>query len=163
MIANSLDMEIMEVMNGISKLTDKGLINVVTKTNDSGIKEEVFDLSVLFDKITIKLIDKLNKEEESNINVYGILEEEFNRKLTPMECEMVDDWKKNNYSNELIKEAVREATLNGVNSLRYIDKILYEWNRKGFKKKEDLKNNKKETKEQVEIYNCDWLESDEEL
>ena len=163
MIANSLDMEIMEVMNGISKLTDKGLINVVTKTNDSGIKEEVFDLSVLFDKITIKIIDKLNKEEESNINVYGILEEEFNRKLTPMECEMVDDWKKNNYSNELIKEAVREATLNGVNSLRYIDKILYEWNRKGFKKKEDLKNNKKETKEQVEIYNCDWLESDEEL
>ncbi len=81
-----------------------------------------------------------------------------------MECEMISSWKKNNYTDELIKEAVREATLNGVSSLRYIDKILYEWSKKGYKNKEDLKKNKKEEKkEEIEIYNCDWLDSDEEL
>ena len=75
---------------------------------------------------------------------------------------MVSSWKKNGYPDELIKEAVREATLNGVTSLRYIDKILYEWNKKGYQKKEDIKR-KEEKKEKVEIYNCDWLDSDEEL
>ena len=75
------------------------------------------------------------------------------------------EWKKNNYPDELIKEAIREATLNGVSSLRYIDKILYEWNKKGYKKKEDLKKNtkKEDTKEKIEIFDCDWLDSDEEI
>lgn len=165
MIASDLNLELVNVMDEIAKIVKKGLLNVATKTNDSGIKEEVVDLSPLFNKITLKVIDELNKDEETNINVYSILEEEFNRKLTPMECEMVDDWKKNDYSNELIKEAVREATLNGVNSLRYIDKILYEWSKKGYKKKEDIKRNdyKEETKEKVEIYDWDWLDSNEEL
>lgn len=163
-IANSLNMDLMKVMQAISNITDRGLINVVTKENESKVKEEVIDLSPLFNKITLKIVDELNKEDKdtNDINVYYIIEEEFNRKLTPMECEMVDDWKKNNYSDELIKEAVREATLNGVTSLRYIDKILYEWNKKGYKRKEDIKKNTN-TDKKVEIYNCDWLDSDEEI
>ncbi len=166
LISNSLNIEQIKVMEGISKLVKKNLINVLIKTNEKGIKEEVFDLAPLFNKITLKVIEELNNEKENDINVYSVLEEEFNRKLSPMECEMVDDWKKNNYSNEIIKEAIREATLNGVNSLRYIDKILLEWNKKGYKTKEDVKkNNKKEFKKEdkVEVYIGNWLDSDEEL
>ena len=162
LIADSLNFDLIHVMEGVSKIVDKGLINVIIKENELGIKEEVFDLSPLFNKITLKIIDELNTKEKDEINVYNVLEEEFGRKLTPMECEMVDDWKKNNYSSDLIREATKEAVLNGVNSLRYIDKILYEWNRKGYKKKEDIKKTPKK-KEQVEIYNCDWLDVDEEI
>ena len=164
-ISNDLNLDIVKVMEGISKLVKKSLLSIKTKTNELGVKEEVIDLTPLFNKITIKLMEEFNKENDKDINVYSILEEEFNRKLTPMECEMVDDWKKNEYSNEIIKEAVREATLNGVSSLRYIDKILIEWNKKGYKSKDDIKkkNKKEETKEKIEIYNCDWLDSDEEL
>ena len=164
-ISNDLNLDIVKVMEGISKLVKKSLLSIKTKTNELGVKEEVIDLTPLFNKITIKLMEEFNKENDKENNVYSILEEEFNRKLTPMECEMVDDWKKNEYSNEIIKEAVREATLNGVSSLRYIDKILIEWNKKGYKSKDDIKkkNKKEETKEKIEIYNCDWLDSDEEL
>ena len=164
-ISNDLNLDIVKVMDGISKLVKKSLLSIKTKTNELGVKEEVIDLTPLFNKITLKLIEEFNKENDKDINVYSILEEEFNRKLTPMECEMVDDWKKNDYSNEIIKEAVREATLNGVSSLRYIDKILIEWNKKGYKNKDDIKkkNKKEDAKEKVEIYNCDWLDSDEEL
>ena len=161
-ISQNLNIELMEVMEIVSNLTDHGLLNVVTKENSDGIKEEVIDLSPFFDKIALKLMSEFNTTLENDINVYSIIEEEFNRKLTPLECEMVDDWKKNNYSNELIKEATREASLNGVTSLRYIDKILYEWDRRGYKKKEDIKKNTN-TKEQVEIYNCDWLDIDDEI
>ena len=165
LIANSLNMELIEVMKTVSSLSNKGLVNIKTKVNEAKVKEEIIDLSLFFEKITIKLMEEINKQEENDINIYDVISEEFGKKLTPMECEMIDSWKKNGYSLELIIEAVREATLNGVSSLRYIDKILYEWNKKGYKNKDDLKKkNKKEDKEEkVEIFNCDWLDSDEEL
>lgn len=160
-ISDSLNMELLNVMKVMASLSDKGLVNVTTRTS-TRVKEEVIDMSSLFEKITLKMIDKMNKSKEESINIYDILNEELGRKLTPMECEMVESWKKNDYSDELIKEAVREATLNGVSSLRYIDKILFEWNKKGYKKKEDIKKNTK-TNEKIEIFDCDWLDSDEEL
>lgn len=162
LIAESLNMKLMDVMKVVSSLSDKGLVNVVSKTNEAKVKEEIIDLEGLYGKVTIKLVDEMNKDKDDEINIYNILNEEFGRKLTPMECEMVDSWKKNAYSDELIKEAVREATLNGVSSLRYIDKILYEWNKKGYKKKEDIKKTKKQ-EEKIEIFDCDWLDSDEEI
>ncbi len=162
-ISENTGLELGKVMENISKLTKKGLLNITPKTNDRKIKEEVLDLSPLFDKITLKVIDNLNKEDNDGINVYSILEEEFSRKLSPMECEMVDDWKKNGYANELIKEATREAVLNGVSSLRYIDKILYEWNKKGYKNKDDIKKKNIKEEKKVEIYTGNWLDIDEEL
>lgn len=161
-IAENLDMELLTVMKIVSSLSDKGLVNVTTKTNEARVKEEIIDLEGLYGKITLKMMDAMNKKSDDDINIYDILSEEFARKLTPLECEMVESWKKNNYPLELIKEAIREATLNGVSSLRYIDKILYEWNRKGYKKKEDIKKTK-DTKEKIEIFDCDWLDSDEEI
>ena len=161
LIADSLNMDMLTVMKTISSLSDKKLINI--KTKESKVKEEVVDLSMLFEKITLKMMEELNSNKEDT-NIFEIITNEFGRKLTPMECEMIENWKKNGYSDEIIIEAVREATLNGVSSLRYIDKILFEWNKKGYKNKEDLKKNKKEEKkEKIEIYNCDWLDIDEEL
>ena len=162
LIANSLNMELLAVMEIVSSLSDKGLVNVTTKTNEAKVKEEIIDLTGLYEKITIKMMDTMNKSNDESINIYDILSEEFSRKLTPMECEMITSWKKNNYPDELIVEAIREATLNGVSSLRYIDKILYEWDKKGYKKKEDIKKNTKKN-DKVEIFECDWLDSDEEI
>ena len=163
-IAKNTGLELGKVMEGISKICKKGLLGVVSKTNERGVKDEVLDLSPFYDKITLKVVDFLNSESDENINIYSIIEKEFDRKLSPIECETIDDWKKNNYSTELIKEAVKEAVLNGARSLRYIDKILYEWNKNGYKKKEDIKKkNKENVNKKVEIYTGDWLDLDEEL
>ena len=165
LISDSLNMDLLTVMKVVSTLADKGLVNVTTKTNEANVKEEIIDLSQLFERITLKMMNEMNKSDTGEINIYNILAEEFNKKLTPMECETVEMWKKNNYPDELIKEAIREASLNGVSSLRYIDKILFEWNKKGYKKKEDIKrkNREEENREKVEIFDCDWLDSDEEI
>ena len=164
-IFENTGLEIGKILEGMSNLNKKGLINIELKTNSLGVKEEFINLSPFFDKVTIKAMDFLNKDNDNDDNIYNVIEEEFNRKLSPIECETIDDWKKNGYANDLIKEAVREAILNGANSLRYIDKILFEWNKKGYKNKEDVKkkNIKKETSKEVEIYTGDWLDSDEEL
>ena len=67
---------------------------------------------------------------------------------------------------ELIKAALKEAVYNGVYSLRYIDKILFEWHRKGFKEVSDIKkywqNNDSEIpKFETKVLNFDWLNESE--
>ena len=65
-------------------------------------------------------------------------------------------------SEELILGALKEATYNGVNNLRYIDKIIYEWNKKGFKNMEDvnnhLRNRNTSDKSVKEISDYNWLD-----
>ena len=86
-----------------------------------------------------------------------------------MEVEIIKAWLENNISEELIREALKEATFNGVSNLRYIDKILYEWGRKNIKTVEDVektrkKYSKKEDKEidiDTEIFDWNWLDEEE--
>lgn len=162
-ISQDLDMDMVMVMESISSLEDKDLVHVNTQKNDRGIMEEVYDLGSFLDKVTMQVISDLNTVSSSDINIHSIVEEEFNRKLTPLEHEMIDDWVNNNIDKELIKEAIKEASINGVSNLRYIDKILIEWTKKGYKRPDDIKREKKDSHEDIEVFNCDWLNEDEEI
>ena len=81
---------------------------------------------------------KENKEEEKQTSIYDKIQQEFGRILSPMEYEIIGAWIDGATSEELITEALKEAVYNGVNNLRYIDKILYDWGKKGYKTKEDV-------------------------
>lgn len=160
--STDLNIDMMEVMETISNLTDKGLVSVQTIKNDKDVMEDVYDLNPLFDKIMIHIIEQLNVKEEKELNIHHLIEGEFHRELSPLEHEIIDEWENNNIGKELIKEAVREASLNGVNNLRYIDKILLDWTKKGYREPKDIKK-QEERVEHEEIYNCDWLNDDEEI
>ena len=83
-----------------------------------------------------------------------------------MEYEIIKSWLEHNTSEELIIEALREASFSGVSNLRYMDKILYEWSKKGIKTKEDVEKNKKrfiEKQDNIgEVFEYDWFEDNEE-
>lgn len=159
-ICEDLGFDLMSMMAIISNLTDKKLLMVNPIKDEKGIMQEVFDLSALYEKLTIEIVEKLNTKEESDENMHELIENEFARRLTPLEHEMIDDWEEVN-SKELIKEAVKEASINGVNNLRYIDKILFDWNKQGIKNPNEIKKNKENIIKE-EIYNCDWLNDDDE-
>jgi len=161
-ISEDMNMDIMEVMGYVSVLTDKGIINLDVRKNEKGVLEEKINLDKFIEKISLSLINEFNEpEKKEEKNIYKMIETEFNRKLSPLECEVVREWQDNNYSDELIKEALKEASINGVSNLRYIDKILFEWDKQGIKVPSDIKKSK-EIEEQIEIYNCNWLDDDDE-
>ena len=60
--------------------------------------------------------------------------------------------------------ALDEAVYNGVYKLNYIDKILFEWNKKGIKSREDKIKNDTEFKnrksEKKELLDYNWLEDE---
>ena len=97
------------------------------------------------EKPNVNVNDNVNGN--GNVNVYEYTEEQFGRTLAPAEIELIKSW---DYSEEIIKLAVDETVLNQVNSIKYTDKILYEWDKQGLKTVNDIKNKLKQRREKEE-------------
>jgi len=165
LIANDLGIDIKKVMLLINNLTDAKLINLEVIKNDKNIMEEYISLSDFYQKISLLIMDEVNNNEAADESIFEVIEREFGRTLSPIEYEIVKAWLDSGMSTDLIKEALKEATFNGVSNLRYIDKILYEWGKKGIKSPEDVNKNRTEYKEKknekLEVFEYNWLEDDE--
>lgn len=156
-ISKALNMNEEDLMNAITNLKDKKILSIVMKKNDSGVIEEFVDISSFYDIVFSKMIEKEETNEE-NSNLYDVFEKEYGRTLSPTEYEIINSWLSQNIKEELIIEALKEAIFNGASNLRYIDKILFEWNKKGIKKASDVKKKVKIKDEVVEDYlDYDWL------
>lgn len=156
-----------EVLKYVSLLKEKDLIDIKVVKNEKNVTEEYISLNRFFEKITSYFIEDINNETTKEYNVYSLLESELGKPLSPMQYEIVKAWQDMNYSEEMVKEAVKEAVFNGVPELRYIDKILYEWGKKGIKTREDIVKNKKEYQkkkeiEKIEIFDYDWMDDSHE-
>lgn len=169
--SRDLNLDMSVVMEFISELTDKHFIRVEVLKNEKGLMEEVVLLEEFYNKLSIMMMEEINSVSESdNSNIFEIIEKEFGRTLSPIEYEIIKAWLDNNMSEALIKEAIKEATFNGVSNLRYIDKILYEWGKLGIKTVVDVENNRKKRnsiKEKntddidIDIVDWDWFDEDE--
>lgn len=157
-IIKDLNFSEKELFDSISLLKDKKLISIQMEKNDSGVLEERLDTSLFYDIILSKFINESDEEEE-NSNLYDSFEREFGRTLSPMEYDIINSWLEAKIDKGLIIEALKETVFNGVSNLRYVDKILFEWNKKEIKKPSDLNRNREETRDdgKEEYFEYDWL------
>lgn len=157
-ILNDLAFTEKELLESISVLKDKKILSISMEKNESGILEERVDISSFYDIIFSKFLEE-EKEKVNDSNLYSEFEKEFGRTLSPMEYEIINSWLESKISNDLILAALKEAVFNGVSNLRYIDKILFEWNKKGIKKPDDINKVKKDEEEDKNesFYEYDWL------
>lgn len=169
--ASDLNLDIKDAMNYIGTLSDKHFIRVEVMKNDKGLMEEMVLMDDFYSKLSLITMDEVNNVSSTdNSNIYEVIEKEFGRTLSPMEYEIIRAWLDNDMSEELIQEAIKEATYNGVSNLRYIDKILYEWSKLGIKTAKDVSDNRKKrakAKEEassdvdMDIMDWDWFDDDE--
>lgn len=158
-ISDDLGIELSDILSSIDSLSSKGFISVSIKKTQN-VRCELINLDGLYDKLSYLVIDK---EEEKTTSIYDIFEKEFGRTISPMEYEIIGAWIENGIDEETIVLALKEATYNGVSNLRYIDKILSEWVKKGIKTAEDVEKSrinfkkKKDIKPDSDILNYDWL------
>lgn len=165
-ISKDLSWDIKTVMERISILQSKKLIEIKVVNDDKGVMREYISLDLFYDKLSMNMIGDINEKRMDVSSIFNILENELNKQLTPIETEIVRAWKEHGYSDEIIKEAIKEAVYNGAANLRYIDKILYEWSTKNIKTKEDVEKNKKNFREKknegkiqkIELFDYDWIE-----
>ena len=162
-ISRELNINNDDVMNAFNNLLNKNLIKMNTIKDKYGIINESISLDNLY-HLAISNLTEVEKDKEKD-NIYAIFQQEFSGNLSPTEYELINGWLNTGISEELIIGALKEAIFNGVKSFRYIDRILYEWQKKGFTSMDDvnkdLKNKPKESYND-EIFDYDWLNDDEE-
>ena len=157
LISSELGMDLELVMNKINELSIKKLLEIKLLKNSSNKLEEQISLDLLYNKVFMQIIDV--KEEEDKSNIYSVFESELGRTLSPIEYELINGWLECNYKEEIILAALKEAVFNGVNNFRYIDRILFEWNKKGIDTVDKISKYKKEFRKDtnVEVPDYDWL------
>ena len=160
-IGKDLSIGLQEVMNNIESLINKNIIKLESKKIGS-IRKEIINLDNLYDKLLYLIINE--EKETKEVDIFTTFESEFGRTLAPMEYEIINSWLDTGYDKELIISALKEAVFNGVFKLNYIDKILYEWNKKGIKTPKDIEKDKvkysKKKEEKKELYDYNWLEDE---
>ena len=163
LFSKELDINKYKVMELINSLFEKQIINVIVEKNRLNKTEEYIVFDLLYNKLIKEIIGVEEKTEEVGNDIFTIFEQELGRTISPMEYDMIKTWV-TDYNKEIVVEALKEAVYNGVNSFRYIDKILSEWNKKGLKTKDDVikdKNNyRNKKKENVEYFEYNWLEDE---
>ena len=161
-ISNDLNTDISTVLELVNSMVGKDILTIeVRKT--ANMRDEYFSLDNVYKKIAFLIVnDEENIPETTNI--FDNFEKEFGRTLSPIEYGLINAWKDSEISEELIILALKEAVFNGVSNLRYIDRILFEWKKKGLKNKDDVEkeriNYKSKKTEKKELFDYDWLNDD---
>lgn len=159
-IAKTLNMSEEQVLEAYSSLMKKKLIKVKAEKDGYGKIIERVCLDNFYNEI--KSDAKKCEEKSSKEDIFSIFESSFGRTLSAMDYEIINAWIDRGFSEELVIAALKEAVYNGALNLRYIDKVLYEWNRQGYKTVEDVNNRFKEEKQsdklfETSVLNFDWL------
>lgn len=120
----------------MQRLMQKGILEITQGVDGNGKLFEKFSLFPLWERIMEFLEAKeLQQQETTSKNeegeIFAVFEQEFGRLLSPMEIETIGMWLDNDHhSPAIIKAALKESVLAGKLSLRYIDRILFEWKKK---------------------------------
>lgn len=161
LISKILKIEETSILEAFNNLLNKKIISLVTEKDYSGKYIDKVSLENFYNNVMLN--EKKENENTKKEDIFSKFENEFGRPLSSMEIEVIKVWLEKLYTEELILTALSEAVYNGVTNIRYIDKILYEWNKKGFKNKEDVTNhlkNRYDNKklEETSIFDYNWLE-----
>ena len=136
-IAEKIGKQVLDVNQAISRLTDKGLLQYRTIELNGEI-EVIFDATLALERL-----DQLSQQQDAGRiqlaqnDLKGLVEtfqQELGRLLSPFEIEDLEkSLKEDGTSADLIKEALREAVLNGKPNWKYIQAILRNWRHEGIK------------------------------
>lgn len=159
-----LNIDKYKVLELINSLKEKNILTILIKKENKKVSSEYISLQPLYDKIMNIVMDNKEKQIEIDENIYSIFENELGRTLSPLEYEKIKEMV-TSYGQELVVEALKEAVYNRANNLRYIETILSEWNKKGYKSKVDIlkdrENYRKKKTDNIKLPDIDWLNEDE--
>ncbi len=149
-----------EILTSFNNLMQKKIIKLDIVKDDNEKRNEVINLDYFYMLISEKLNTK--EKESTKEDLYSILERDLGKTLSSMDFEYINGWIEKGFSEELILGALKKALFYNASDLRYIDKVLYDWKRKGYKTMDEVNNtnqNKVVESENKEFY--DYINSND--
>ncbi|GGI64851.1 MULTISPECIES: DnaD domain protein [Enterococcus] len=154
-IAKQMHFSQQEVYYLLNQLVEKQCIQIVSLKDKRGMLHDSYDLTPVYQRLSLYLekqvkSNEVEKEQEKIGQLYQSFEAEFSRPLSPMEYQRIGQWlEEDKYQVELIQLALREAVLNQVYSLNYVDRILLSWERKNIRTSAQVKEEQQKRKRQI--------------
>jgi DNA replication protein len=166
LIGNTLGLDETSIMEAFNGLMIKGLVNIETCKDLENRMQEVVTLCGVYD-LVYDDVEEVTQEEVKT-DIFKVFEKELGRTISSMELELINGWLTTGTSEELILGALKEAVYNGVANFKYIDRIIYEWDKKGFKTMDDVSkhmmsrrekksSNESISKKEQEVADYDWV------
>ncbi|MFC3211450.1 DnaD domain-containing protein [Planomicrobium okeanokoites] len=122
----------------LQKLMQQGFIAIEQETANDILTENI-TLQPLWNRL-LDCVDqevhqeKIHSQKEMEGQVFQLFEQEFGRFLSPMEIETISMWMdQDGHTPAVIRMALKEAVISQKMSLRYVDRILFEWKKKNIK------------------------------
>lgn len=165
LFARELGMDKYKAMQLINDLTTKNIITIKVEKNDLGKMEEYIYIDLFYQKMFHLILDSQSVVKSiSSSEIFTVFEQELGRTISPMEVEKIKEWLNDGISEELIREALKEAVFKNARSINYINSILYSWKQKGIKTPQEAlreKQNFRNTRKTVEpVFDYNWLEDE---
>lgn len=154
-IAANTNISVSEVANLIQQLIDQNYLAIEQTTDSQSRIADNYSLKPLYDKLDEYLNEHVlvkDQRQQNSTKISDSLENnplnriarqfeiEFGRYLSPIEREEIASWLNvDHYSPEIINLALREAVLSQAYSLKYVDRILLNWQRHNLKTSSEVK------------------------
>ncbi|UZX30674.1 DnaD domain-containing protein [Lactobacillus helsingborgensis] len=147
-LAANTNLSISEITALVQKLIEQNFLSIDQISDKSGKIGNKYNLDQLYKQLDLLLEDKIksgNKKAGNNSSTSSVdnspltqlvrqFEIEFGRYLSPIEREEIASWLNvDHYDPVLIKMALREAVLAQAYSLKYVDRVLLNWQRHNLK------------------------------
>ncbi|HSI68522.1 MAG TPA: DnaD domain-containing protein [Planococcus sp. (in: firmicutes)] len=122
----------------LQKLMQQGYFAIEQETDQEMINERI-SLQPLWDRLLDCVYKEQHDDQEQEKKslegeVFQLFEQEFGRFLSPMEIETISMWMdQDGHTPDVIRMALKEAVISQKISLRYVDRILFEWKKKNIK------------------------------
>lgn len=169
-MSKSLKMNSDECLAAFNSLMVKGLVSLESNKDENDKFFEKVRLDNMYKLYSLEEVESDKKETSSDI--FHTFEVELGRTLSPNELEILNGWLGSGSNEEIIIGALREAIYNGTPYFRYIDRIIYEWEKNNLNTMEEVndylknrrtnrvQNDKKQEKKEQDFLDYDWLNND---
>ncbi|KRL90627.1 DnaD domain protein [Lactobacillus kalixensis] len=144
-IAANTNLSVNDVANLIQTLIERQFLTIEQTTDSQGRIGNQYSLNGLYDELDKYLTENVLIKETSHNNKTKVsdnldnnplnllsrkFEIEFGRYLSPIEREQIASWLSiDHYDPQIIEMALREAVLSQAYSLKYVDRVLLNWQR----------------------------------
>jgi len=151
-----------DILLAFDGLVNKNFVNVKTSQSNDGKISEDIDLSGFYalvsDVSKVNCSDKFDDIGELKASLKSI----SGKEMSDEDMIIVNSWLEMGYSKSTIIDAFKDAKYNGISNLRYIDKVLSEWNEKGIKNISEANEyiQKNTNQKSANLFDYDWLNED---
>lgn len=130
-LAQQVKLSASAVFTVIQSLIQKKAVILTTERDATGRAVDRYDVTPLLERVLSAQPSTSTAPTTATAAVYTEIETEFGRPLSPIEQQTIRAWlETDHYAPDLIQLALREAVLNQAYSLRYMDRILLNWEKK---------------------------------